>query len=72
MSKVVASVLSLTALTVSILARIDPWTSFVRALAAFALGHVLGAAWEALAKKDRPRELAQEPAPAEEPTVEAA
>ena len=72
MSKVVASALSLTALAVCILARIDPWTSFVRAIAAFVVGHVLGAAWEALAKKERPQPVKPEVQVTDEPTAEAA
>jgi hypothetical protein len=46
MPKVLGSLFAVVALGVCILAGIEPWTSTVRGIVAFAVGHVLGAIWE--------------------------
>lgn len=61
-SKLVGGVLGLTALAVCILMRIDPVTTTVRGLMAFAIGHVLGAAWEAISTRARVASMVSEAA----------
>ncbi|QYK52630.1 MAG: hypothetical protein KF824_10230 [Fimbriimonadaceae bacterium] len=57
MPKVLGSLFAVVALGVCILAGIEPWTSTVRGIVAFAVGHVLGAIWESFTGAPGGKEL---------------
>ncbi|MCA0359919.1 MAG: hypothetical protein LCH41_02580 [Armatimonadetes bacterium] len=57
MSKLIGALTALTALTVCLLNGIEPVTTIVRALVAFAIGHVVGAVWEGISQRMSPRRM---------------
>lgn len=62
MPKLVASLTALTALAAAVLAGIDPWTTFLRGVIAFMVGHLAGTLWEVIFGKPVEEEpVKQEP-----------